>query len=245
MICTLTGLAVSITGLYPVYYFPPSDAETELLADQLRVSDDAHATSFRGRPGTHRHRPRADARLRHEPADLLHHHRGVRRRRSGLDSPAADGASAARRQGVEEHPIEILEQRRDLGRRPRRRRARRARQRRAHARGEAGERRDGRGRRSAAPTGTAGRGARPESASAASTTSPSPRRSTGERTRHAVATPYPRSRRDRHRPRADARLRDEPADLLHHHDVVRQGGRHHGVQARSRSPPRIASPATS
>ncbi len=36
MICTLTGLAVSITGLYPVYYFQSRiRRETELLADRL------------------------------------------------------------------------------------------------------------------------------------------------------------------------------------------------------------------
>ncbi len=36
MICTLTGLAVSITGLYPVYYFQNrARMETELLADEL------------------------------------------------------------------------------------------------------------------------------------------------------------------------------------------------------------------
>jgi biopolymer transport protein ExbB len=36
MICTLTGLAVSITGLYPVYYFRSrTQMETELLADEL------------------------------------------------------------------------------------------------------------------------------------------------------------------------------------------------------------------
>jgi biopolymer transport protein ExbB len=36
MICTLTGLAVSITGLYPVYYFRSrTRLETELLADEL------------------------------------------------------------------------------------------------------------------------------------------------------------------------------------------------------------------
>ena len=36
MICTMTGLAVSITGLYPVYYFQSrARRETELLADQL------------------------------------------------------------------------------------------------------------------------------------------------------------------------------------------------------------------
>jgi biopolymer transport protein ExbB len=36
MICTLTGLAVSITGLYPVYYFQArTRLETELLADKL------------------------------------------------------------------------------------------------------------------------------------------------------------------------------------------------------------------
>ena len=36
MICTLTGLAVSITGLYPVYYFRTrTRLETELLADKL------------------------------------------------------------------------------------------------------------------------------------------------------------------------------------------------------------------
>jgi biopolymer transport protein ExbB len=36
MICTLTGLAVSITGLYPVYYFQArTRMETELLADKL------------------------------------------------------------------------------------------------------------------------------------------------------------------------------------------------------------------
>lgn len=36
MICTLTGLAVSITGLYPVYYFQSrTRRETELLADEL------------------------------------------------------------------------------------------------------------------------------------------------------------------------------------------------------------------
>jgi biopolymer transport protein ExbB len=36
MICTLSGLAVSITGLYPVYYFQSrTRVETELLADKL------------------------------------------------------------------------------------------------------------------------------------------------------------------------------------------------------------------
>jgi len=36
MICTLTGLAVSITGLYPNYYFQSrARVETELLSDKL------------------------------------------------------------------------------------------------------------------------------------------------------------------------------------------------------------------
>jgi biopolymer transport protein ExbB len=36
MICTMTGLAVSLTGLYPVYYFQSrAKRETELLADRL------------------------------------------------------------------------------------------------------------------------------------------------------------------------------------------------------------------
>jgi biopolymer transport protein ExbB len=36
MICTMTGLAVSITGLYPVHYFKTRAArETEILADKL------------------------------------------------------------------------------------------------------------------------------------------------------------------------------------------------------------------
>jgi biopolymer transport protein ExbB len=36
MICTLTGLAVSISGLYPVYYFGARTRhETELIADKL------------------------------------------------------------------------------------------------------------------------------------------------------------------------------------------------------------------
>lgn len=36
MICTMTGLAVSITGLYPVHYFRSRTArETELLADSF------------------------------------------------------------------------------------------------------------------------------------------------------------------------------------------------------------------
>jgi biopolymer transport protein ExbB len=36
MICTMTGLAVSITGLYPVHYFRSrANRETELLADKL------------------------------------------------------------------------------------------------------------------------------------------------------------------------------------------------------------------
>ena len=36
MICTLTGLAVSITGLYPVHYFQSrARRETELLGDKL------------------------------------------------------------------------------------------------------------------------------------------------------------------------------------------------------------------
>lgn len=36
MICTMTGLTVSITGLYPVHYFRSrARRETELLADQL------------------------------------------------------------------------------------------------------------------------------------------------------------------------------------------------------------------
>jgi biopolymer transport protein ExbB len=36
MICTLSGLAVSITGLYPVFYFQARvRVRTELLADKL------------------------------------------------------------------------------------------------------------------------------------------------------------------------------------------------------------------
>jgi biopolymer transport protein ExbB len=36
MICTMTGLAVSLTGLYPSYYFQlRAKRETELLADRL------------------------------------------------------------------------------------------------------------------------------------------------------------------------------------------------------------------
>ncbi len=36
MICTMTGLAVSITGLYPVHYFRSrAKAETELFSDKL------------------------------------------------------------------------------------------------------------------------------------------------------------------------------------------------------------------
>jgi biopolymer transport protein ExbB len=36
MICTMTGLAVSITGLYPVHYFKTrADRETQLLTDEL------------------------------------------------------------------------------------------------------------------------------------------------------------------------------------------------------------------
>lgn len=38
MICTMTGLAVSITGLYPVHYFRTRTArETELLADRFEL----------------------------------------------------------------------------------------------------------------------------------------------------------------------------------------------------------------
>jgi len=38
MICTLTGLAVSITGLYPVHYFQArAKRETELLADHFTI----------------------------------------------------------------------------------------------------------------------------------------------------------------------------------------------------------------
>jgi biopolymer transport protein ExbB len=38
MICTMTGLAVSITGLYPVFYFQSrARRETELLADHFEV----------------------------------------------------------------------------------------------------------------------------------------------------------------------------------------------------------------
>jgi biopolymer transport protein ExbB len=38
MICTMSGLAVSITGLYPVHYFRTRAArETELLADELSL----------------------------------------------------------------------------------------------------------------------------------------------------------------------------------------------------------------
>jgi biopolymer transport protein ExbB len=36
MICTMTGLAVSITGLYPAHYFNSrAKRETELLADRF------------------------------------------------------------------------------------------------------------------------------------------------------------------------------------------------------------------
>lgn len=38
MICTMTGLAVSITGLYPVHYFRTrARRETELLADRFEL----------------------------------------------------------------------------------------------------------------------------------------------------------------------------------------------------------------
>ena len=38
MICTMTGLAVSITGLYPVHYFQSrAKRETELLADHFTI----------------------------------------------------------------------------------------------------------------------------------------------------------------------------------------------------------------
>jgi biopolymer transport protein ExbB len=38
MICTMTGLAVSITGLYPVHYFTSrAKRETELLADHFTI----------------------------------------------------------------------------------------------------------------------------------------------------------------------------------------------------------------
>jgi biopolymer transport protein ExbB len=38
MICTMTGLAVSITGLWPVHYFKTRAVrETELLADKLSL----------------------------------------------------------------------------------------------------------------------------------------------------------------------------------------------------------------
>ena len=38
MICTMTGLAVSITGLYPIHYFRTrATRETELLADKLSL----------------------------------------------------------------------------------------------------------------------------------------------------------------------------------------------------------------
>jgi biopolymer transport protein ExbB len=38
MICTMSGLAVSITGLYPVHYFRKRTArETELLADKFEL----------------------------------------------------------------------------------------------------------------------------------------------------------------------------------------------------------------
>ncbi len=38
MICTMTGLAVSITGLYPVFYFQSrAQRETELLADHFEL----------------------------------------------------------------------------------------------------------------------------------------------------------------------------------------------------------------
>jgi biopolymer transport protein ExbB len=38
MICTMTGLAVSISGLYPAYYFTSRvERETERLSDSLTV----------------------------------------------------------------------------------------------------------------------------------------------------------------------------------------------------------------
>ena len=38
MICTLTGLAVSISGLYPVHYFQSrAKRETETLADRFTI----------------------------------------------------------------------------------------------------------------------------------------------------------------------------------------------------------------
>lgn len=37
MVCTLSGLLVSVTGLYPVHYFPRrARRETQLLADRLK-----------------------------------------------------------------------------------------------------------------------------------------------------------------------------------------------------------------
>jgi biopolymer transport protein ExbB len=38
MICTMTGLAVSISGLYPTYYFTSRvERETEKISDALTV----------------------------------------------------------------------------------------------------------------------------------------------------------------------------------------------------------------
>jgi hypothetical protein len=37
MVCTLSALLVSVTGLYPAHYFPRrARRETELLADRLK-----------------------------------------------------------------------------------------------------------------------------------------------------------------------------------------------------------------
>ncbi len=164
-----------------------------------------------------RHRPRTDARLRAEPADLLHHHGGVREGDRHHREPAE------RRQCGEERGGQ-------------------------HRRGDPARRRNhhrqSRRRSCALCARTSSDCTRsvPKTAVVVAADKGAPTgvlvnvidqvRQGGVQNVSIAAVgglksavedvTLPRNGRDRHRPRADARLRHEPADLFHHHDLVRR-----------------------
>ena len=114
MICTMTGLAVSITGLYPVHYFKDaSNARNRVARRQVELlitCGSAKRRSAARRPRElDRHRPRADARLRDQPADLLHHHRRVRQGVGPHREPSDELRDASREPRNKSIQIQILD----------------------------------------------------------------------------------------------------------------------------------------
>jgi len=180
-----------------------------------------------------RDRPRSHAGLRHQPADLLHHHR-VFVKATAVQVSRRPFRAAERRR-FKSIQIQVLDNGRS-GWTTAGRRARGARQRRAHERGASQRGRAGLATRWR-PRACREVVDRCTSAHLQHHFSTRTRRTT--RIRDAGTTTFCRRRGSWHRPGADARFHDQPADLLHHHDLLHQGA---GITVFRpwRSPPKSA-----